>query len=54
LIVLPNTPNGAANIAVAGQVDLFGDVSTTVLVSGSSSRSNTAALGGISGGVLGR
>ncbi len=45
VIVLPNTASGPADIAVAGQVDLFGDVTATVLVSDSSSRGNTAVLG---------
>jgi hypothetical protein len=54
LLILPNTASGLADITVAGQENMFGDVSTTVLVSDSSSRSNTAVLGGTSGGVLGR
>jgi hypothetical protein len=55
LVILPNTTSGPAEVFIAGQVDLFGDVTTTVLVSGSSSRGNTAVLGGgIAGGAFGR
>ena len=46
LVILPNTASGPAQLHVAGQVDLFGDVSTTVLVADSSSRGNTAVFGG--------
>jgi hypothetical protein len=54
-VVLPNTTSGPMQLVVAAQTDLFGEVSTTLLVSDSPSRGNTAVLGGgITGASLGR
>jgi len=52
VVVLPNTPGGPLGLAVAAQTDLFGEVSTTMLVSDSASRDNAALLGGGLSGAL--
>ena len=44
LVVLPNTLGGATDVVVAGQVDLFADVTADLLVSGSRSRSDVAVF----------
>lgn len=54
-VVLPNSMSGPTKLVVEAQVDLFGEVSTTLLVSDSSSRGNTAVVGGgVTGASLGR
>ncbi|NND75959.1 MAG: hypothetical protein HKN44_13225 [Ilumatobacter sp.] len=46
LVVLPNTEGSTIEMVVAGQVDLFADVTATMLISGSAGRSDTAVFGG--------
>lgn len=47
LVVLPNTPGGHSEIVVAGQVDVFADVTADLLVSAAGNRSNVALFGGL-------
>jgi hypothetical protein len=46
LVVLPNTTSGPVDMLVAGQTDLFGDVTASVLVTDHGGRSSTAILVG--------
>lgn len=46
LVVLPNTATGPIDVLVAGQTDLFGDVTVSVLVTDHGGRGSTAVLGG--------
>jgi hypothetical protein len=45
-VVLPNTASGPVDVLVAGQADLFGDVTVSVLVTDHGGRSSTAILVG--------
>ena len=47
IVVMPNTTLGPLLISVAGQVDLFGDVETTLLISSSSDRASPAVIRGV-------
>ena len=46
LVVLPNTAGGLVDVVVAGQTDLFGDVSVSVLVTDQGGSGSTAILVG--------
>jgi len=47
VIVLPHTRSGPASASVAGQTDQFGDVTATMLVTGTSDRSQPGVLEGV-------
>ena len=44
LVVLPNTPRGPSELVVFGQVDLFADVRTELLISSGGGRSSPAVI----------
>ena len=54
IVVLPNTPSGAATVMIAGQPDVFDDVISELLVSTRGSTSGDAALRVGSVGAFGR
>ena len=47
VVVLPNTPKGPVSVSVEGQVDLFGTVTATMLVTATSNRSGPSVIDGI-------
>jgi hypothetical protein len=47
VLVMPNTRRGPASASVAGQVDQFGDVTATMLVTARTDRPQPSVLDGM-------